>query len=55
MAEYTAKKLPAFIKQNKDYQAGNIHKVIFKRRLGRTILKLRPDLIMTYITFGFIH
>ena len=40
MAEYTAKKLPAFIKQNKDYQAGNIHKVIFKRRLGRTILKL---------------
>ena len=40
MAEYTAKKLPAFIKQNKDYQAGNIHKVIFKRRLGKTILKL---------------
>ena len=55
MAEYTAKKLPAFIKQNKDYQAGNIHKVIYKRRLGRTILKLIYDLIMTYITFGFIH
>jgi len=28
VAEYTAKKLPAFIKQNKDYQAGNIHKAL---------------------------
>ena len=27
VAEYTAKKLPAFIKQNVDYQKGNIEKV----------------------------
>ena len=30
VAEYTAKKLPAFIKENKDYQDGNMHKVMLK-------------------------
>jgi len=28
VAEYTAKKLPAFIKENKDYQDGNMHKAL---------------------------
>ena len=32
VAEYTAKKLPAFIKENKDYQDGNMHKVMQKCR-----------------------